>query len=235
VRNDEIVLLRLSCPDHGCLLEPKVSVRIGLVLGEPTPARPAPEPVAAVDRFTWEALTTGTVTLPARPVHLGVWLRLLRTLIDEVSISICRLRAASTRMRDQIWATSGRPPRGGITVWRPYEQLRDHQQDAMLTTAATTLHLAQTGAITPRGTLGPLLTVQPHQPVYDGEPPATTGDPWAQFRRDAEAVFEAARTESATARQLLALFTHRCRTLPDFERERRFLIDWGILQPRKQT
>ncbi|KAB2388794.1 hypothetical protein [Actinomadura montaniterrae] len=98
----------------------------------------------------------------------------------------------------------------------------------MLTAAATALHLAKTGAITPRGTLGPLLTAQPHQPVYNGEPPATTDDPWVQFRRDAEAVFEAARTDSATARRLLTLFTHRCRTLPDFDRERRFLIDWCI-------
>ncbi|GAA2078386.1 TniQ family protein [Actinomadura alba] len=103
------LLLMLSCPDHGCLLEPEGSVRIGLVLGEPTPARPAPEPVAAVDRLTWEGLTTGTVTLPARPVHLGVWLRLLRTLIDEVSISTSRLRAASAPPPRASWTKSGRP------------------------------------------------------------------------------------------------------------------------------
>ncbi|KAB2388795.1 hypothetical protein F9B16_02400 [Actinomadura montaniterrae] len=109
----------LSCPDHGCLLEPEGTVRIGHLLGAPTPARPAPEPVAAVDRLTWEALTIGAVTLPARPVHLGVWLRLLRTLIDEVSISTSRLRVTSARMLDQIWEASGYPPRGGITVWRP--------------------------------------------------------------------------------------------------------------------
>lgn len=142
------LLLMLSCPNHGCLLEPEGTVRIGYLLGVPTPARTAPEPVAAADRLTWEALTTGTVTLPARPVHLGVWLRLLRTLIGEVCISTSRLRAASARMLEQAWEASGYPPRGGITVWRRYEQLRDHQQDAMLTAAATVLHLAQTGVIT---------------------------------------------------------------------------------------
>ncbi len=37
-------------------------------------------------------MTTGTVTLPRRPVHVGVWLRMLRTLLDEVSISTSRVR-----------------------------------------------------------------------------------------------------------------------------------------------
>lgn len=222
------LLLMLSCPDHECLLELEGSVRVGQALGEPVVARPAPEPVAAVDRLTWEALTTGMVTLPARPVHVGVWLRLLRTLVDEVTISTSQVRAASARTLDQVWEASGWPPWGGITVWRPYELLRSHQQNAVLTAAATAVHLIRTGKITACGTLGPLLTSQPHQPVYHGDRPTATVDPWAQFRRDAEPVFAAARAESGTARQMLTLFTHRCRTLPDFNRERQFLIDWGI-------
>lgn len=141
------LLLMLSCPNHGCLLEPEGTVRIGYLLGVPTPARTAPVPVAAADRLTWEALTTGTVTLPARPVHLGVWLRLLRTLIGEVSISTSRLRAASARMLEQVWEASGYPPRGGITVG-------DGTNNCAITSktrcspAATVLHLAQTGVIT---------------------------------------------------------------------------------------
>ena len=40
---------------------------------------PASEPVAVMDRRTHEGITTGTVTLPRRPVHVGVWFRLLVT------------------------------------------------------------------------------------------------------------------------------------------------------------
>lgn len=40
---------------------------------------PASEPVAVMDRRTHEGITTGTVTLPRRPVHVGVWFRLLST------------------------------------------------------------------------------------------------------------------------------------------------------------
>jgi hypothetical protein len=35
-----------------------------------------------MDRLTDEGLRTGTVHLPRRPVQVGVWLRLLRTLLD---------------------------------------------------------------------------------------------------------------------------------------------------------
>ncbi len=31
------------------------------------------------------------------------------------------------------------------------------------------LHLIETGVITARGTLGPLLAIEPHRPVYDGD------------------------------------------------------------------
>jgi hypothetical protein len=45
-----------------------------------------------------------------------------------------------------------------------------------------------------------------------------------RFRQDAEELFESAGTESAVARQLLAMLIHRG-TLPGFHRARRFLID----------
>lgn len=45
-----------------------------------------------MDRRTHEGITTGTVTLPRRPVHVGVWFRLLRTLLDEVNTPTSQLR-----------------------------------------------------------------------------------------------------------------------------------------------
>jgi hypothetical protein len=54
-----------------------------------------PGPVVAMDRLTFEGLTTGIVTLPGRLVHVGLWLRVLRTLLDEVSMAASRVSTRS--------------------------------------------------------------------------------------------------------------------------------------------
>ncbi|MDB4873175.1 MAG: hypothetical protein JWL97_4179 [Gemmatimonadales bacterium] len=46
------------------------------------------------------------------------------------------------------------------------------RQEEMLEAAACALDLIQTGKITAYGTLGHLLTVQPHQDVYEGDRPS---------------------------------------------------------------
>jgi hypothetical protein len=102
-----------------------------------------------MDRLTWQGITTGSVTLPGRPVHVGVWLRIMRTLLDEVSIRQGRLTRKSAASIAMIWEATGRPPRGGLTVWRPYERLGPALQRAMTEAAATALQLAASGEITP--------------------------------------------------------------------------------------
>ena len=73
---------------------------------------PAGEPLATLDRYTYEALITGRVTLPGRSVHAGVWFRLLRSLLDEVSLAptTCNTHARATLER--VWQAVGRPGRG---------------------------------------------------------------------------------------------------------------------------
>jgi hypothetical protein len=150
--------LMLSCPEHRCRLEDGSTIALAATLDRPLPHRTAPEHVLALDRLTHKGLATGTVTLPRRTVHVGVWLRLLRTLLDEVSISTSRVRQHSIAALDLIWNTAGLPPRAGLNVWRPYERLDSERQEAMLEAAACALNLIQTGEIFARGTLGPLLT-----------------------------------------------------------------------------
>jgi len=229
------VPVMLSCIEHGCLLEPAAPVRVGLALKEPVAARPATDAVIALDTLTWTALTTGEVLLPGRPerpVHAGLWLRMLRMLLDEVSISTSRLGIRSTAIVERIWNTTGQPIRAGLAVWKPYERLDTARQQAMLEAVATAVHLAEAGAITPGSTLGELLTRPRHRSVYDGDvhwwsTPGPT-DPWSQFWQDAENVVTAARSDPGTARWLLELFTRRCKTLTHFNLERAFLMNNGI-------
>lgn len=66
----------------------------------------AGEPLATLDRYTAQALTTGQVTLPGRTVHAGAWFRLLRSLLDEVSLALTG-RSATAGPRS---SRSGTPP-----------------------------------------------------------------------------------------------------------------------------
>jgi hypothetical protein len=76
--------------------------------------RPAPveEPVATLDRYTYQALTTGQVVLPGRTVHVAVWFRLLRSLLDEVSLALSTLNTHGRTTLERIWQATGRPNAG---------------------------------------------------------------------------------------------------------------------------
>jgi hypothetical protein len=221
--------LMTTCGEHGLPLQPEDVARAAVLFGEPVPPwaeePPPPPAVAAMDRLTWEGITTGMVTLPGRPVHVGVWLRILRTLLDEVSIRPGRLTRQSAAAITRIWEAAGRPPRGGLTVWRPYERLDRDLQQAMTEAAATALHLAASGEITPRGPIGRCLAPEPHRYVYEGD-----REEWehrqaeAELRARCQQQVALARSDPGAARQLLVMFTAGCRTYASFYRERRFLI-----------
>jgi hypothetical protein len=162
--------LMIGCVEHGCWLEQVTDVEIALLDGHPLDP-PVNEPLATLDRYTHDALTAGRVELPGRSVHAAVWFRLLRSLLDEVSLATSTLRAHGRTTLEQVWESAGRPERGGLTVWKPYEQLDWETQESMLRAAAVALHLAATGEITARGRLASALAL-PRRHVYDGDAPA---------------------------------------------------------------
>lgn len=217
-----------TCGEHGCRLQTEVAVRLGRLDPAPEQLPPVPDPVAAMDQLTWQGVTTGMVTLPGRAVHVGVWLRLLRTLLDEVSLAPSRVSDQSAATLSAVWKAAGWPPRGGLTVWRPYERLDFRLQRAMTEAAATALRLATAGEITVRGTLGRCLAPEPHREVYEGDRAA-----WeraqARKREQAElrAMLDRARHDPVNARKVLQAFTIGVRTIDGFYRERRFVT--GIL------
>lgn len=215
-----------TCGEHGLRLQTEVAVRLAALDPDPDPEPPppVPEPVIAMDRLTWEGVTAGRVTLPGRAVHIGVWLRLLRTLLDEVSMAASQVSARSATTFAKVWAATGLPPRGGLTVWRPYERLDLPLQQAMLEAAAAALRMAATGEITARGTHACCLAPEPHRDVYEGDRQAGEEK---QARAECEAMIDRARDDPVTARRVLEMLTAGCRTA-GFYREHQYLVGRGI-------
>jgi hypothetical protein len=224
--------LVLSCAEHGCYLEPADQIEVGVMVEQPVSPRPLPEPLATVDRYTYAALTTGRVELPGRSVHAGVWFRLLRSLLDEVSLALSGRRAHTRVTLATIWAATGLPERGGLGVWRPYELLTPDLQEAMLLAAGTALHLAATDEITAYGRLASAIQPPRAQHVYHGDRPCPHHgghhDAWAEALAQLEAAMTAARTDPDLARQLLAWLTTDCHTLTRYEEQRAYLFGAGI-------
>lgn len=163
--------LTIGCGEHGCRLENSKRIRMALARGERLPEpTPADGPLATLDDYTYTALATGRVRLPGRPVHAGVWFRLLRSLLDEVSLAPSALRPHAATMVEQVWAATGLPPAGGLLAWRPYEELGWHTQRAMLRAAGTALRLVAAGQIVPRGKLGSALHPGSASYVHNEDP-----------------------------------------------------------------
>lgn len=218
----------ISCPEHACRLMPEVDIAMAGAMNEkpsPTPVNPH---IAALDRLTHEGLTTGQVTLPLRPVHVGVWFRLLRTLLDEVNSPLSQLGVRSRNALLQIWHVTGWPIRAGLTAWRPYERLDWPRQEAMLEAAATALHLIGNGTLIARGSLGPILAPEPDPRTPDGDQLNDIADHWKRFRDQLGAAIDVARTDPKCAKQLFSMLTCASRSAASFERARQTLLYAGI-------
>ncbi|ALV47908.1 hypothetical protein MB46_19770 (plasmid) [Arthrobacter alpinus] len=113
--------------------------------------QPAPQHILALDQRTHDAFTLGQVDLPRRPVHAGIWFRLLRTLIDELSRPLSESRLAVTATIRQIWKETGYPTRDGQSIWRPFEQQTETVQQHTMEAAATAITLLEKGSITGQG------------------------------------------------------------------------------------
>lgn len=130
---------------------------------------------------------------------------------------------------ERIWEATGLPARGGLSIWRPYEQMDWPLQEAMLHAAAAALQLAADGQITARGVFGPAVQPAPHRHVYDGDRPSSPRpSAWDELMAAVSNAVALARTDGNAARQLLALLTIGCRTLDRFEEKRSYLSGIGI-------
>jgi hypothetical protein len=140
-----------------------------------------PEPVAALDRYTHQALMTGLVDLPGRTVHASVWFRLLRSLLNELALPTSALNRTGKATVATVWKAMDLPERAGLAAWRSYEHLTWETQETLLRAAATVLRLAADTRITPAGVYAQALVPAPHRPVYEGDRPQPDLPALAEF------------------------------------------------------
>lgn len=229
--------LLLSCPDHGCRLEPFNGFPGDYPdwLVPDTPPHPASAEVKAMDRRTQQALQTGRVDLPRRSVHAGVWFRLLRTVLDELSTPVTYWRTRVPVLR-LAWASCGHPVRAGQGYWRPFEAVPWPIQTQLLEAAATTMQLLETQAVTGRGHHAALFLPVPQVEVDAGRLlPKDEPSPWDLARAAWEQLqaayarrVEAARHDPAVAQRLYDLEVLWCRTPDSLERLRDNFTARGI-------
>lgn len=232
--------LTLSCPAHGCRLEATFG-SLGTFIDWQDPDMvpvPVDARVAVMDRRTHQGLSTGVVALPGRAVHLGVWLRLLRTVLDEVNTPTSYLRSSARARVRQVWQAVDRRPRDGQMVWKPYEVLSWPAQQAMLHAAAAAMDLIETGELAAPGTLGTVLRAGPYPPVHDGASSQDAGSPgvtaervtspWQAVMASLRQCLEIARQNPGTARQLLSLATAFARDQDSYDHGRNSLIQLGV-------
>ncbi|MBF6278435.1 MULTISPECIES: hypothetical protein [Nocardia] len=247
--------LTIGCTEHRCRLwsaEELLAVRLSG--SAPVPVA-VTEAVAALENYTHQALTTAYVVLPRRTVHAGVWFRLLRCLLDELSLSVSALSKTSAQLLAQIWEAAKLPERAGLRAWQPFENLPWGVQHDLLTAAAVAVKLAADRWIHPRGSLGLLLKAPAHETVYPGDDPArAAGTPvaigdlhaamrvqdWAAIHELVADVERAVRADPDTARDVLAFLVAFDPTPARIAEERELLIrKWDVpphfLRTRTET
>lgn len=121
-----------SCPGHGVLLQAASPAE----QSEYPAPQEADQALVALDALTLQAVTRGRVRLPGgRIVHGGLWLRVLRGVIDE----ICRPRRMKDPARPRIeaaWAIADLPYRHALGRWGIYEKLGRLERANVLKVAA---------------------------------------------------------------------------------------------------
>jgi hypothetical protein len=137
------------CPDHGEMLTPGLfqPPRQDVYASAPRPS--APDAVVALDRLTLQAVTDGAVALPnRRTINAAVWVRALRTLVDELVRPAYTLASAKNTVA-KAWQLAGLPLHAGLRQSRVFENLPPEQREQVMMVAAMAAENLLNGTIAP--------------------------------------------------------------------------------------
>lgn len=162
--------LTLSCPVHGCCLEPRDKWVVDFRDWQRKPPEPrAVSPTQlAMDTRTWQGLAAGTVDLLRLQVDARVWFRLLRTIIDELGATLAECGSARNTVM-KAWEEAGHRFRMGPLKWQTHEDYAPSSQRLALEATAMAIYLLETNILTGRG---------PDAALFLPAPPAARPSRW---------------------------------------------------------
>lgn len=159
----------MSCPRHGILLEERIVIAGRFFSETDKEPIPAPAEILALDRFTKQAIESGMVPLPSGLVPGGSWLRLLRTLLDELSQPITLIVSYRPTLL-KIWSALGLDIREGMRrATIPFEMLDSGRQFLLMRVAGVAVELLRKGELKKGGKDAQLFTVAPRD--HEAPPP----------------------------------------------------------------
>ncbi len=126
----------LTCPIHKRLLHPVTiqTTPLTWVYG-PAYIPDALSPLPGFDAITHQAITAGSCELPCGKVPGALWLRLLRTVLDELAVGIAGASMYGETLK-RLWSSVGRAYGSYLLPWRPYERLEQKYQQLFMLMAA---------------------------------------------------------------------------------------------------
>ena len=136
----------MSCPLHNLLLAPVLFFSTGNGLDfffdkECIPAVPQTvETLYVMDSMTLQAITTGMVNIPAgRQIHGGIWIRLLRTLLEELNTPSSKMSAKTKKLIAPFWQDLNLDFREGLSLFKTFEDYDPRKQCLLMQVAANIL------------------------------------------------------------------------------------------------
>jgi hypothetical protein len=163
--------LTASCPAHGIFLEPVLppaAWRIPQVLWE---RESAPQRLRALDEITLQALASRHATLPHSSLRTSLWLRLLRTILDELNTTAATA-GAEHRVLKAVWRAVDLPVRVSARVAQPFEEMNFTRQAHFLRAAAEAIELVRTHRLE---TMGRDVSLLGESPPRAGRPTKRSG------------------------------------------------------------
>ena len=92
-----------------------------------------------IDEITLQAVTKGFVKTPSGYLHGGVWIRLLRSLIEELSLLQKNFPQIVLEVITSLWKEHGLTFRSGFNRYKVFEECDDSKQLILMLIASSTL------------------------------------------------------------------------------------------------
>lgn len=134
------------CPTHRLVLRKTICInnqqKLLFLFDNTNVELPALEALCSMDNLTLQAITNGVANVPAGKLHGGIWLRLLRTLIEELQTPVSGFRVGSGtdrktyRLIRSFWHDLNLDLRQGCHSFSLFENCDHKMQVTLMTVAA---------------------------------------------------------------------------------------------------